>query len=197
MFNCYEYMKFIKTKISDVILCKPIVYNDERGYFFETFKKEIFEKFIGNTVNFSQDNEAKSTKGVLRGLHYQLPPHAQSKLVRVVKGKVLDIVVDLRKKSTTFGHHVSLELSDENKDQLYIPKGFAHGYVVLSDEAIFSYKVDNYYNKESERGIIYNDDDLQINWKLSLEELIISDKDKIQPLFKNADVFDNFNHLDD
>ena len=190
-------MKFIKTKIPDVILCKPVIYNDDRGYFFETFKKELFEKFIGNTVNFSQDNEAKSTKGVLRGLHYQLPPYAQSKLVRVVKGKVLDIAVDLRKNAATFGQHVSLELSDENKNQLFIPKGFAHGYVVLSDEVIFSYKVDNYYNKESERGIIYNDDDLQINWKLPLEELIISDKDKIQPLFKNADVFDNFNHLDD
>ncbi len=191
-------MIFVKTKISDVVLCKPIVYEDERGYFFETFKKELLEKFIGSTVNFCQDNESKSLKGVLRGLHYQLPPFAQSKLVRVVKGKVLDIAVDLRKNSATFGQHLSLELSEENKHQLFIPKGFAHGYVVLSEEAVFSYKVDNYYNKESERGIIYNDNDLQIDWKLTLEELIISDKDKIQPIFTKAEVFNNnFNHLDD
>jgi dTDP-4-dehydrorhamnose 3,5-epimerase len=191
-------MKFIRTKIPDIILCKPAIYKDERGYFFESFKKDKFESFIGEAVNFCQDNEAKSSKGVLRGLHYQLPPYAQAKLVRVIKGKVLDIAVDLRKNSATFGQFLSLELSEDNKEQLYIPKGFAHGYVVLSDEAVFSYKVDNYYNKKSERGIIYNDDDLRIDWKLPLKELIISDKDKNQPIFKKADVFNNnFNRLDD
>jgi dTDP-4-dehydrorhamnose 3,5-epimerase len=191
-------MKFIRTKIPDIILCKPAIYKDERGYFFESFKKDKFESFIGEAVNFCQDNEAKSSKGVLRGLHYQLPPYAQAKLVRVIKGKVLDIAVDLRKNSATFGQFLSLELSEDNKEQLYIPKGFAHGYVVLSDEAVFSYKVDNYYNKKSERGIMYNDDDLQIDWKLPLKELIISDKDKNQPIFKKADVFNNnFNRLDD
>ncbi|MCF6168498.1 dTDP-4-dehydrorhamnose 3,5-epimerase [Lutibacter sp.] len=184
-------MKFIKTEIPDVVLCKPTVFNDERGYFFESFKKDEFENFIGYSVNFCQDNEAKSTKGVLRGLHYQLPPFAQAKLVRVVKGSVLDIVVDIRKKSPTYGKHIAVEISEENKYQLFIPKGFAHGYVVLSNEAIFTYKVDNYYNRETERGIIYNDNFLGIDWKLPANKLIISAKDKQQPLFKNADVFEN------
>ncbi|MBK5210083.1 MAG: dTDP-4-dehydrorhamnose 3,5-epimerase [Flavobacteriaceae bacterium] len=183
-------MKFRKTNISDVILCEPHIISDERGYFFESFKKEAFEKFIGSSVNFCQDNEAKSTKGVLRGLHYQLPPFAQAKLVRVISGKVLDIAVDIRKGSATFGQHVSVELSGENKRQLFVPVGFAHGYVVLSDEAIFSYKVDNYYHKESERGIIFNDPELQIDWKLLLKELIISEKDKIQSTFNKADLFE-------
>lgn len=183
-------MNFIKTKIPGLVLCKPTIFNDERGYFFESFKKEFFEKFIGYEVNFNQDNEARSTKGVLRGLHYQLPPFAQSKLVRVVKGKVLDIAVDIRKGSPTFGQFEAVELSEENKYQLFIPQGFAHGYVVLSDEAIFSYKVDNYYNQESERGIIYNDTSLNIDWQLPLKELIISEKDKLQPAFENADKFE-------
>ncbi len=184
-------MKFIKTEIPDVVLCKPTVFNDERGYFFESFKKNEFENFIGYSVNFCQDNEAKSIKGVLRGLHYQLPPFAQAKLVRVVKGSVLDIVVDIRRKSPTYGKHIAVEISEENKYQLFIPKGFAHGYVVLSNEAVFSYKVDNYYHKESERGIMYSDSTLQIDWKLPANKLIISAKDKEQPLFKNADVFEN------
>ena len=183
-------MNFIKTKIPDLVLCKPTIFNDERGYFFESFKKESFEKFIGYTVNFNQDNEAKSTKGVLRGLHYQLPPFAQSKFVRVVKGKVLDIAVDIRKGSPTFGQYEAVELSEENKYQLFIPQGFAHGYVVLSDEAIFSYKVDNYYHKKSERGIIYNDTSLKIDWQLPIKELIISEKDKLQPTFEKADKFE-------
>jgi len=183
-------MNFIKTSIPDVILCKPTVFNDDRGYFFESFKKENFEKFIGKTVNFIQDNEAKSTKGVLRGLHYQLPPFAQSKLVRVVKGKVLDIAVDIRKGSPTFGKYEAVELSEENKVQLFIPQGFAHGYIVLSDEAIFSYKVDNYYHKESERGIMYNDKTLNIDWKFPADQFIISEKDKLQSSFKDAEVFE-------
>jgi dTDP-4-dehydrorhamnose 3,5-epimerase len=183
-------MQFVRTKIPDIVLCKPTIYSDERGYFFESFNKNAFEQFIGYSINFCQDNEAKSNKGVLRGLHYQLPPFAQSKLVRVVKGKVLDIAVDIRRESPTFGNYEAVELSEENKFQLYIPKGFAHGYVVLSDEAIFCYKVDNFYNKEVERGIIYNDNSLQIDWKLPINQLIISEKDKIQPTFKNAELFE-------
>jgi dTDP-4-dehydrorhamnose 3,5-epimerase len=182
-------LNFIKTNISDVIISKPDVYLDERGYFFESFKKESFEKFIGHTINFCQDNEAKSTKGVLRGLHYQLPPFAQSKLVRVIKGTVLDIAVDIRKDSATFGEHVAIELSEFNKQQLFVPKGFAHGYVVLSNEAIFAYKVDNYYHKASERGILYNDKTLQIDWKFPLNEVLVSEKDKKQPAFSDADLF--------
>lgn len=183
-------MRFIKTNIPDVILYEPKVYNDERGYFFESFNQEIFEKHLGKPIHFCQDNEAKSTKGVLRGLHYQLPPFAQSKLVRVILGKVLDIAVDIRRGSVTFGQCVAVELSGENKHQLFVPAGFAHGYVVLSDEAVFSYKVDNYYHKASERGIIFNDAELQIDWKLPLNELIISEKDKIQPAFNEADLFE-------
>ena len=182
-------MKFIKTSIPDIILCKPTVLNDERGYFFETFRKDKLENFLGEKINFCQDNESKSTKGVLRGLHYQLPPCAQTKMVRVVKGCVLDIAVDIRKNSPTFGKHVALELSEENKCQLFIPPGFAHGYVVLSGEAIFSYKVDNYYHKDSERGILFSDNFLEINWGFPLKDVIISEKDKIQPTIQNADLF--------
>lgn len=183
-------MEFIKTEIPEVVICKPTIINDERGYFFESFKKEALEKALGYPLHFIQDNEAKSTKGVLRGLHYQLPPFAQTKLVRVIQGSVLDIVVDIRKDSPTFGKQVAIELNDENKWQLLVPKGFAHGYLVLSDTAIFSYKVDNYYNKESERGIIYNDKQLNINWNFPENELIISEKDTKQPIFAKADVFE-------
>lgn len=182
-------MKFSKTNIPDVILCEPTVFNDERGYFFEAFNQEAFEKHLGKPIHFCQDNEAKSTKGVLRGLHYQLPPFAQSKLVRVISGKVLDIAVDIRRNSVTFGQYVAVELSGENKHQLFIPAGFAHGYVVLSEEAIFSYKVDNYYDKSSERGIIFNDPALKIDWKLPLSALIISEKDEVQPAFNKVDLF--------
>ena len=183
-------MEFIKTKIPDVIICKPTIINDERGYFLESYKKEALENALGYQLNFIQDNEAKSTKGVLRGLHYQMPPFAQTKLVRVIQGSVLDVVVDIRKDSATFGKHVSIVLNDENKLELLVPQGFAHGYVVLSDTAIFSYKVDNYYNKESERGIIYNDAQLNINWLLSENEFLISEKDKVQPVFEKADLFE-------
>jgi dTDP-4-dehydrorhamnose 3,5-epimerase len=183
-------MQFVRTNIPDIVLCKPIIFSDKRGYFFESFNKNTFEQFIGYSTNFCQDNEAKSTKGVLRGLHYQLPPFAQSKLVKVVKGKVLDIAVDIRRESPTFGNYVAVELSEENKFQMYIPKGFAHGYVVLSDEAVFCYKVDNFYHKEVERGIIYNDNSLQIDWKFPIDQLIISEKDKFQPTFKNAELFE-------
>lgn len=183
-------MEFIPTKIQDVIICKPAVIYDERGYFFESFKNENLNNYLGEKIDFIQDNEAKSTKGVLRGLHYQLTPFAQTKLVRVIVGSVLDVVVDIRKNSPTFGQHISIELNDENKLQLLIPKGFAHGYVVLSDVAIFAYKVDNYYNKNSERGIKYNDSQLNIDWKLSSNNFIISEKDKVQPNFMDGDFFE-------
>jgi dTDP-4-dehydrorhamnose 3,5-epimerase len=182
-------MEFIRTEIPDVILCKPKVFNDERGYFFETFRKNELENFIGASINFCQDNESKSTKGVLRGLHYQLPPYAQTKLVRVIKGSVLDIAVDIRKQSPTFGKYVAVELNETNKHQLLIPKGFAHGYVVLSKEAIFSYKVDNYYDADAERGIFYADEFLKIKWNFLLKDLIISEKDKIQPVIQNTELF--------
>jgi len=179
-------MQFEKLAIPDVVLCKPNVFADDRGYFVETFHQKKLEEFIGKSLNFCQDNEAKSTKNVLRGLHYQLPPHAQSKLVRVVKGSVLDVVVDVRKNSPTFGKHLTVELNDIDKHQLFIPKGFAHGYLVLSNEAIFAYKVDAYYNPKSEAGILYNDPQLDINWQVNENDLIISEKDKIQSLLKNA-----------
>jgi len=190
-------MKFIRTNIPDVILCKPTVFKDDRGYFYEVFKKETFEEFIGYKVDFCQDNEAKSSKGVLRGLHYQLPPFAQSKLVRVLKGKVLDVVVDIRKNSKTFGEKVIVELSEENKYQLFIPKGFAHGYVTLSDDTIFCYKVDAYYNQKAERGILFNDTDLAIDWSFPAAELIISEKDKVQVPFKKADLFEQMLNVND
>ena len=181
-------MNFINTDIPDIVIIEPKVFGDERGYFFESFRQDQFEKHIGQ-VNFIQDNESKSTFGVLRGLHYQLPPFAQSKLVRVIKGKVLDVAVDIREKSPTFGKHVAIELSEENKRQLFIPRGFAHGFVSLSDEVIFSYKCDNYYNKESEASIMYNDKTLNIDWKIKSEEYLLSEKDKGNSNFENAVYF--------
>lgn len=180
-------MKFKPQSIPDVILLEPRILSDNRGYFVETFRKDLLETALGDKITFVQDNEARSTKGVLRGLHYQLSPYAQSKLVRVNEGTVLDVVVDLRKSSPTFGKHVSIVLSSENKFQLFVPRGFAHSYLVLSDKAVFSYKVDNYYSKEHERGIAYNDENLAINWRLSSDELILSDKDKNHPLLCDAD----------
>ena len=145
-------MKFIPTEIPDVVIIEPLIHGDNRGYFVETFRRDLFYQYI-NKIEFVQDNESKSDYGVLRGLHYQLPPYSQSKLVRVIEGVVLDVAVDIRKKSPTFGKSVAVELSGQNKKQLFIPQGFAHGFVVLSESAIFSYKVDNFYNKESDRGI--------------------------------------------
>lgn len=184
-------MEFKRTAIPDVVLCTPTIFKDERGYFFESFKEGDLSNFVEKKITFCQDNESKSTKGVLRGLHYQLAPYAQAKLVRVIKGEVLDVAVDVRRDSKTFGQHVSVVLNQNNKQQLYIPAGFAHGFVVLSDEAIFSYKVDNFYNKESEGGILFSDDSLNIDWGLKLEELIISEKDQILPSFKNARLFES------
>jgi len=185
-------MKFIKTDISDVIIIEPIVFSDDRGYFVETYREDKLEEAIGYSVDFVQDNESKSSYGVLRGLHFQLPPFAQSKLVRVIKGKILDIAVDIRKGSPTFGKSVSVELSEENKRMVFIPRGFAHGFVVLSDEAIFSYKVDNYYSKESDRGIAFNDPALNIDWQLPTDSLKLSSKDQMQPLLAESDKLFNY-----
>jgi len=179
-------LKFTPQSIEDVILIEPTSHGDDRGYFAETYRQDLLEEFIGYKVNFVQDNESKSLKGVLRGLHYQLPPYTQAKLVRVIKGSVLDVAVDIRKSSPTFGQHVSLELTAENKHQLFIPRGFAHGFVVLSDSATFAYKVDNYYAPEHDRGITFDDKQLKINWRLSAEVLQLSDKDKSYPSLAHA-----------
>ena len=159
-------MEFKRTKIEDVVIIEPKVHGDDRGYFVETFVSNKLEKFLGYQINFCQDNESKSSKGVLRGLHYQLPPYAQTKLVRVIQGKVLDVAVDIRKDSLTFGQYVAVELSAENKKQLLVPRGFAHGFVVLEDDTVFAYKVDNYYSPECDRGIAFDDKNLNINWIL-------------------------------
>ena len=184
-------MNFIRTDISDIVIIEPKVYGDDRGYFVETFREDKLGKFLGYKIKFCQDNESKSKKGVLRGLHYQLSPYAQTKLVRVIQGKVLDIAVDIRKGSPTFGQYVSVELSSENKKQLLIPRGFAHGFVVLEDDTIFTYKVDNYYSPKDDRGIAFDDINLNINWRLDKDELILSDKDKAQPKLKDSnDLFE-------
>jgi dTDP-4-dehydrorhamnose 3,5-epimerase len=182
-------MKFTKLEIPDVIVCEPSVYNDKRGYFTETFRQDKLNIFLGYDINFVQENETKSSYGVLRGLHYQNAPYGQTKLVRVNSGAVLDVVVDVRLGSPTFGKHLCIEISAENKKQLFIPAGFAHGFVVLEDNTNFLYRVDNYYDSKSERGIIFNDKDLGIDWQLSLEEIKLSDKDTKQPFFKDADYY--------
>jgi dTDP-4-dehydrorhamnose 3,5-epimerase len=179
-------MKFTRTTIPDVIICEPLVHGDNRGYFVETFRKDKLEKFLGYTLNFCQDNESKSSRGVLRGLHYQLSPYAQTKLVHVIQGKVLDVAVDIRKGSPTFGQYVSVELTSENKKQLLIPRGFAHGFVVLENDTIFAYKVDNYYSPENDRGIAFDDMDLGIDWQLEASSFNLSAKDKVQPKFKET-----------
>ncbi|MFL1010590.1 dTDP-4-dehydrorhamnose 3,5-epimerase [Flavisericum labens] len=168
-----------ETKLKGCFIMTPKVFQDERGYFFESFNQNAFNKAIGKEVNFVQDNESYSTRGVLRGLHYQIGEFAQAKLVRVIKGAVLDVAADLRKDSSTYGEHVSVELTEVNKKQFFVPRGFAHGFIVLSEYAVFSYKCDNYYNKESEGGIIYNDKSLNIDWVLNENEFIISEKDQI------------------
>lgn len=178
-------MPFIETGFAGLKIFEPRVFADSRGYFFESFNKNTFTE-AGITAEFVQDNESKSQRGVLRGLHYQLNPMAQSKLVRVIEGEVLDVVVDIRKGSPTFGKHFDILLSAENKKQLFIPRGFAHGFVVLSDSCIFQYKCDNFYSKEDEGGIIFNDASLNINWKLPPNEVLVSDKDKTLPSFQNC-----------
>lgn len=184
-----EDMDYIKTEIDGVYVIEPRVFNDARGYFMEAWKLQEFNDHIGE-VNFIQDNESKSTYGVLRGLHYQKGAASQAKLVRVIKGRVIDVAVDIRKSSKTFGKHVMVELSEENKRQFFIPRGFAHGFLVLSDEAIFTYKVDNPYAPETETGIRWNDPDLGIEWPIDPEKVLTSEKDLVQPFFKDAEVFD-------
>jgi dTDP-4-dehydrorhamnose 3,5-epimerase len=183
-------MNFIKTDIPEVLIIEPKVVGDERGYFIETFRQDKLEDFLGFKVGFIQDNESKSSYGVLRGLHYQLAPASQTKLVRVIKGKVLDVAVDIRKGSPTFGEHVAVELSEQNKRQIFIPRGFAHGFVVLEDETIFAYKVDNYYSPENDRGLAFDDGSLDIDWIVDKEQLQLSLKDTRQPKLDHAELFD-------
>ena len=184
-------MTFTRTAIPDVVIIEPKVHGDTRGYFVETFVSNKLEEFLGYKINFCQDNESKSSKGVLRGLHYQLPPHAQTKLVRVISGRVLDVAVDIRKNSPTFGKYVAVELSGENKKQLLVPRGFAHGFVVLEDDTVFAYKVDNYYSPQCDRGIAFDDKNLNIDWILNHNELNLSAKDTKQPkLNETNDLFE-------
>ena len=182
-------MRFIRTKLEEVVIIEPKVFGDDRGYFMETFRQNLFEENVAK-INFVQDNESKSKKGVLRGLHYQLPPFAQSKLVRVIKGKILDVAVDIRKTSPTFKKYVAVELSDENKRQLFIPQGFAHGFLVLSDEAIVVYKVDNYYSPKHDRSIRFDDPEINIDWQFPKDRIIVSEKDRNAPYLKDAEIFE-------
>lgn len=180
-------MKMTRTDIEGLIVIEPRVFGDSRGYFFESFSQREFEKEVGQ-VRFVQDNESKSSYGVVRGLHFQKPPHTQSKLVRVVKGRVLDVAVDLRRDSKTYGKYFSVELTEDNHLQLFIPKGFAHGFAVLSDEAVFQYKCDEFYAPESEGAIAWNDPDIGVDWQIPEDKVILSEKDKKHPSFKDLDV---------
>jgi len=182
-------MEFKETTIEGLYIIEPRVFTDARGYFLEAWKKAEFEAAIG-PVDFIQDNESKSSYGVLRGLHYQKGEMSQAKLVRVIKGKVLDVAVDIRKSSPTFGQHVMVELSEDNKRQFFIPRGFAHGFLVLSQEAVFTYKVDNVYAPQAEAGIRWNDPELDIRWPIDPQEVLTSEKDLKQPLFRDAVFFD-------
>lgn len=177
-------MKVSETYLEGCFVIEPKIFEDDRGTFFESFNEEIFEKKTGLIVNFVQDNQSVSQRGVIRGLHMQKGEFAQAKLVRVIHGKVLDVAVDIRKNSPTFGEHFSIELSSENNTQLFVPRGFLHGFATLQENTIFTYKCDNFYNKEAEFGVIYNDPELKIDWVLSAEEIVVSEKDKKLNLFK-------------
>ena len=191
-------MKFIPQSIPDILIVTPKTHGDERGYFSEKYRQDKFDDAVGYKVRFIQDNESKSSRGVLRGLHFQLAPKAQSKLVWVIEGSVLDVVVDIRKGSPSFGQHVALELSNENKKQMFIPRGFAHGFVVLTDTATFCYKVDNYYSPECERGLAFDDADLNIDWQIHKDKLLLSNKDtKLPTLAELTDCFDYSDKLND
>ncbi|MES2372273.1 MAG: dTDP-4-dehydrorhamnose 3,5-epimerase [Bacteroidota bacterium] len=179
-------MQIEQTNLKDCFLVHDTFFGDERGYFFESFNRKTFLAKTGLDIDFVQDNQSRSQKGVLRGLHFQQGEFAQAKLVRVLKGKVLDVAVDLRKSSSTLGQHVAVELSEDSHTQLFVPRGFAHGFVVLSDVAVFFYKCDNYYNKASEGGIVFNDTELRIDWQLPESELLLSEKDRILPDLKNT-----------
>ena len=179
-------MNFIPTKLEGCFIIEPKVILDERGYFMESFNENTFQKGIGQKVHFVQDNQSVSKKGVLRGLHYQTGKHAQAKLVRVLEGEVLDVAVDIRLNSKTYGQYEAVLLSDKNQLQFFVPRGFAHGFLVLCETATFFYKCDNFYNKESEGGIFFNDTTINIDWKFPLNDLIISEKDKAQPSIENS-----------
>ena len=188
-----EFLKveFARQLIADIWVIKPKVHYDERGYFAETFRQDKFEDALGYKVNFIQDNESSSSKGVLRGLHFQLAPHAQSKLIRVIEGAILDVCVDIRKGSPTFGQHIAVELTADNKEQVFVPRGFAHGFAVLTGTATIAYKVDNYYSPEHDRGLAFDDKELNIDWRLPKEQLLLSNKDMQQPtLAALVDYFD-------
>ena len=179
-------MNFIATKLEGCFIIEPKIITDDRGYFMESFNEKTFQKGIGQNIHFVQDNQSFSSKGVLRGLHYQVGEHAQSKLVRVLSGEVLDVAVDIRPNSKTFGQYVSVILSAENQNQFYVPRGFAHGFLVLSETATFFYKCDNFYNKESEAGVLYSDQEINIDWGFPENQFHISEKDKVQPTLKKA-----------
>jgi len=179
-------MNFLPTKLEGCYIIEPNIFSDERGYFMESFNEKTFKNGIGADVHFVQDNQSYSSKGVLRGLHYQTGEHAQAKLVRVLQGEVIDVAVDIRPNSSTFGQYESVILTGENQRQFFVPRGFAHGFLVLSNTATFFYKCDNFYNKESEGGIIFNDETVNVNWNFTLENLIVSEKDKILPTLENA-----------
>lgn len=185
-------MNIIKTEIEGVVILEPIVFKDDRGYFMESFSKKFFDAEVCKT-EFVQDNESKSSYGVLRGLHFQKPPYAQSKLVRVVKGSVLDVAVDIRKGSPTFGQHVAVELTEDNKCQFFVPRGFAHGFVVLSEEVIFQYKCDNFYAPQHEGAIAWNDPALNIDWTIADDKIILSEKDKNHPVLSDAEWLFDYN----
>lgn len=182
-------MNYIPTSIKDVLIIEPRIFDDARGYFFEAWKQAEFDEHIGH-VEFIQDNESKSSKGVLRGLHYQKGSFSQAKLVRVIQGRVLDVAVDIRRSSSTFGQHVAVELSGENKRQLFIPRGFAHGFLVMSDTAVFTYKVDNVYAPQAEAGIRWDDPDLDIHWPVGGLQVVTSEKDLHSSAFREAELFD-------
>ena len=187
-----ESMEVIKTDIEGVVIIEPRIFRDDRGYFYESFSQREFEEKVCRTT-FVQDNQSKSSYGVLRGLHFQKPPYCQSKLVRCIKGAVLDVAVDLRKGSPTFGKHVAVELTEENHRQLFVPRGFAHGFAVLSEEAVFQYKCDNFYNKESEGAIAWDDPELAIDWRIPADKALLSEKDKLNKSIKEANFLFDYN----
>lgn len=180
-------MEAIKTEIEGLIIIEPKIFRDDRGYFYESFSAKEFEEKVKSNIYFVQDNQSYSSYGVLRGLHFQKPPHAQSKLVRVIQGKVIDVAVDIRKGSPTYGKYVAVELTGENHKQFFIPKGFAHGFVVLSDTALFQYKCDNLYAPQAEGALIWNDPDINIDWKIPIDEIILSGKDRLHGCLKDFD----------
>lgn len=185
-------MEVIKTDIEGVVIIEPRIFNDDRGYFYESFSQREFEEKVCRTI-FVQDNQSKSSYGVVRGLHFQKPPYSQSKLVRCIKGAVLDVAVDIRKGSPTFGKHVAVELTEDNHRQFFVPRGFAHGFAVLSEEAVFQYKCDNYYCKESEGSVAWDDPQLAIDWKIPAEKVILSEKDKLSKNIADAEFLFDYN----